>query len=461
MRSLGLVLGLSLSLIACRTREHPAPRLPSGVDAPRGAGAPSASVPTSPSNATSAARPSGTPAPTSAAPPALPPEPPADSVARDAAGARRFAVELTRELASHSKQNLFVSPASIRTALGMAWLGAAGTTRDEMERVLHYEDRGATSAVLRWVLARWRARGAGASPNAPRDVLRVVNHAWGRKGLPFLGSYRDALATTYEAPLEELDFAMAPAASRAAINDWVNGATEGKISDLVPDGAITSDAALVLTSAVYFKASWRNPFPVEGTQDGAFASVPTPVPFMSRTGDLSYAKVPGAAIVELPYAGGDQAMLVVLPDAKDGLGAFVRALGPTALDGFVAALRPARVHVTLPRFSAGSATSLAAPLAALGMKRAFDAKQADFSGIDGRRDVFVSAAVHQAVVTVDEHGTEAAGATALTMSLTSLRVGPIVEFRVDHPFLFVIRDVALGHALFVGLVTNPGSATQG
>jgi len=148
-------------------------------------------------------------------------------------------------------------------------------------------------------------------------------------------------------------------------------------------------------------------------------------------------------------------MVILLPDDIDGLAALEKRLSADTLSAWVSNLRELEVQVTLPRFTATQEFNLTKTLGGMGMRSAFDAQAADFSGMTGGRDLYVGIVVHKAFVDVNEEGTEAAAATGGGMRATSAQIP--VEFKADHPFLFLIRDRASGCVLFLGRVANPGA----
>jgi serpin B len=218
-----------------------------------------------------------------------------------------------------------------------------------------------------------------------------------------------------------------------------------------------ADTSLVLTNATYFKGDWASPFPKAATKDEVFTVTEDKrvgVPMMHRTGRLNYLDGGDFQALELPYAGNDLAMVVLLPKKVDGLDEFERSLTAGSLADRLAKLRPRRVEVALPRFRMESGFELQSVLSAMGMPAAFG--DADFSGINGRRDLFISAVIHKAFVDVNEEGTEAAAATAVLMPrAAAVRPEPAVVFRADHPFAFLIRHDRSGSLLFLGRVINP------
>jgi serpin B len=382
-----------------------------------------------------------------------------------AAGSTAFGIGLYGEIRG-GKENLFFSPYSISLALSMAREGAAGKTAEEMDEVLHLPRGGAGDghARLRAALAPptvgGKREGAG-----PAYELSIANALWGQKGYavkaPFLARLRDG----YAASFPTVDFRDA-AAARAAINAWVEEQTKRRIQDLIPEGLPTTDTRMVLANAVYFKAAWEEPFREASTEDAPFRAEEgeVRVRMMRRTDRFGYLETNLAQVLELPYVGRTTSMVVILPKAKDGLGALEQVLRgndddtgvPDGMEAWLGRLGSAKVDVRLPRWKFTSGFDLSSALKAMGMRLAFDAKAADFSGIVDAEPLFIGAVLHKAFVGVDEKGTEAAAATAVMMRAGSaMRPEPPVEFKADHPFLFVIRHVPTGTVLFMGRVTDP------
>jgi serpin B len=355
--------------------------------------------------------------------------------------------------------NLVFSPASVSMALAMAWGGAKGETAGEMKRVLRFEG---TPADV--------AQGAGrlsatlTDPKRPL-VFRIANRLFGEASYRFEAPFLEAAKAGFGAPLEAVDFRQKPEESRGHINRWVEAQTEKRIVDLLPGGSVKRDTRLVLVNAVYFLGEWQEPFEKEATRPAPFhltSADRKDVPTMHRTGAVRHARRSGLAALELPYKGGDLSMLVLLPDAVNGLAGVEAALTAAQLDRIVKALAPTRAVVALPRFEVNPATPLALgeSLLAMGMPLAFDRRRADFTGMANPMDpedrLYISAVFHKAFVKTDEKGTEAAAATAVVMfRATGIPVPPPVVFKADHPFLFLIRDHASGAVLFMGRVADP------
>jgi serine protease inhibitor len=358
-----------------------------------------------------------------------------------------FAADLYAKL-KNEKGNLFFSPYSISTALAMTLAGARGDTGQQMANVLHFAVLQGrlhpTFAALETELNAVQMKG--------KVQLSVANSLWPQRGHPFLPEYVGLLQQYYGASVTPLDYAGAAEAARKTINDWVERETDRKIIDLIKPGVLGRDTLLVLANAVYFKGNWVSQFDPKRTTKQPFRIAPgndVKCPSMTREGTYAYAETPDLQMMELPYAGNDLSMLVLLPRKIDGIGVLENELSAAKLTEWVNALHKREVMVSLPKFKLTCEFGLAKTLAAMGMTAAFN-DGADFSGMDGTRSLFVSAVIHKAFVDVNEEGTEATAATAVAMPC-----GPVTVFRVDHPFIFLIRDKHNDSILFLGRVTDP------
>jgi len=373
-------------------------------------------------------------------------------------GNTAFAFDLYHAL-NDKEENLFYSPYSISLALAMTYAGARSETERQMADTLHFnlpQDR--LHPAFNALDLELAGRGQGAEGKDEEGFrLNIVNAVWGQEDYRFLAAFLDVLAENYGAGLRLLDFQAAPEESRVIINDWVSEQTEGRIEDLIPQGAIDALTRLVLTNAVYFNAAWLNPFSEEATSDGTFyllSGDTVTVPMMRQTASFGYLEGKGYQAVELPYDGGELSMVVLLPEAGR-FEAFEQSLDAGLLRAITRDMAYRQVALGMPKFEFDSAFSLADTLAGMGMPVAFS-PSADFSGMTGNRELAISDVLHKAFVSVDEAGTEAAAATAVVMRLTAVPEQP-VEVTVDRPFVFLIREIETGAVLFVGRVVDPGS----
>jgi len=265
----------------------------------------------------------------------------------------------------------------------------------------------------------------------------------------------------YVAGLQRVDFAN-PDGARRDINAWVAQQTANKIKDLLQSGDVTPQTRLVLTNAIYFKGDWQHAFKAEATHDQPFHATPAKdvsVSMMHQTRVFRHFadEAKTFQLLEMPYKDSELSMVVLLPAQVDGLADFEKKLDAESLEKWLQKTQPAKVAVTLPKFTMSRRLGLADHLQAMGMTAAFHAEEADFSGMtEDKPPLFLSAVIHEAWVEVNEKGTEAAAATAVVVEAAAEppREQAIV-FRADHPFLFLIRDGRSGSILFLGRVNNP------
>ncbi|HAT71588.1 MAG TPA: hypothetical protein DCS63_02095 [Elusimicrobia bacterium] len=346
--------------------------------------------------------------------------------------------------------NLFFSPYSLHTAFAMAYEGAKGATAKEMAAVFSFPAAPALRA------------GIGALEKDVKEAARGADFAqansfWAQEGYRFLPAYEGLLTTKYKAEARAANFKTAAEVSRRAINAWTEERTKGKIKDLFKEGALTPLTRLVLVNAVYFKGAWLRRFTKEMTGEADFTrsdgeKVKAQMMTFSGQVSLPYGETDAFQVLRLPYGGGSLAMLLALPKDGQTLRDAEKTLGPALLEELRAALGEQKVKVFLPRFTFSSGFDLNTVLPALGMPLAFT-DAADFSGMDGTRNLYIQRAVHKAFVEVNEEGTEAAAATGVAMGLKSISFSPV--FRADRPFLFFIEDKKTGLILFMGRVEDP------
>ena len=361
----------------------------------------------------------------------------------------QFAIDLYGQLRTEPG-NLFFSPNSISTALAMTYAGAESSTAGQMAEVLHFElpeDR--LHPAFSGLLGRLNSKKKGIE-------VRAANRLWGQKGYTFLPAYLQTTRDQYGAELGQVDFVQQTEAARQTINTWVQDQTNDKIKDLIPAGVLNNMTRLVLTNAIYFKGNWEHQFDKEATQSAPFhvsADEKVEVPMMFQKEKFAHGTVDDVQLLKLPYVGKDFSMLVLLPKAVDGLPALEQKLTIENLNKWMAVLEEKKVDVYLPKFKLTSEFSLDGVLAKMGMTDAFCPEQADFSGMTGNKELYISAVVHKAFVDVNEEGTEAAAATGVVVAVSSVQIIP--TFGAYPTFLFLIRDNQTNSILFMGRVTNP------
>jgi len=381
-----------------------------------------------------------------------------------ARGNNQFTLDIYRKLAA-GQYNLFLSPYSISTALAMTYLGAHGRTATQMAATMNYPtDKNAVASEPFQPLDRDQFSESLGAMNKDLNArgkegnyeLAVANALWPQKGYKFLDEYIRLVRTDFDAGLTELDYVSQAEKSRQTINSWVEDKTNDKIKDLIPKRMLNAMQRLALTHAVYFQGDWNEQFEPKETEDAPFTLIDgktATAAMMRQTKDFRYVETGALQILDLPYVENELSMIVLLPKAQNRLPDIQKSLTIEKLHNSLASLRKRKVAVSLPKFKITSKFSLASVLQSMGMTDAFS-RNADFSGMTGGKDLFISAVVHKAYVDVNEEGTEAAAATGVTMKLLSIPAPP-VRFTADHPFMFLIRDNTTGSILFIGRVMNP------
>jgi len=377
------------------------------------------------------------------------------------AGNIAFAFDLYQAVRP-SNGNVVYSPYSISLAFAMAYGGASGEMATQMADVLHYTLSGnqfhPAFNALDLDLARRPDQAAGVDEKE-RFQLSIANSLWGQDGWPFLPEYLDLLAVNYGAGMRLVNFENTPENARRQINDWVSDQTRRRIKDIIPTGMINPLTRLVLVNAIYFKATWEYEFDVNDTADKSFYllngdSVNVPMMEIGHQENLSYAAGNGWQAVTLPFKGGLTEMVIMVPDTGN-FETFESTLSAEHYKEILAAMEPQEVILSMPKFTFETQYGLKDILTGMGMQAAFDPYAADFSGIDGQRDLVISDAIHKAFIAVDEKGTEAAAATVVVFMTTGALMPEGIVLTIDQPFFYVIRDVPSGSILFMGRVVDP------
>jgi serpin B len=367
------------------------------------------------------------------------------------AGLNQFGLSCYKQLA-RGEGNLIFSPFSIANALSMTLAGARGKTAAGISSVLHQGTDSAYQDGLRNLSASLDKAG-----NQGPNEFRNANALWVQDGLKLEPEFQKVMTESYGAPATQLDFVHDTERARMAINSWTGARTNGRIPELFGPGSVRPQTRLVLTSAVYFYGKWARPFESKNTHPAPFqlpggSSVQTP--FLSQTSRFQYTENPSLQILEMSYDGTGFALDILLPKTGSGLRDLENSLTDENLSAWLHNLQDATVDVEVPKFRAEASFSLRDALSRMGMGSAFQSA-ADFSGMDGRRDLMLSDVVHKAFVDVSEKGTEAAAATGSIAVLARMVTPSKVIFHADHPFVFLIRDTRSGLVLFAGRLENP------
>ena len=356
---------------------------------------------------------------------------------------------------TEGEKNIFISPYSIQSALAMTFAGSAGTTEEEMAKALEFP--GNTIAFH---------ENFGKLTNGINDIsekgemqLSVANSLWLAENYKFLDEFLRINKTYYNTETTNLDFSESEKA-RKTINDWVSEKTNDRIKDLIPKGILDALTKLILTNAVYFKAEWAEQFKKGSTQKAEFMTMDNKAvetDMMNLKHSFPYMENEDIQLIEMPYKGGDASMFVILPKKKNDLKEIEKVLDWKKIEKYMGQLSIKQADVYFPKFKMSLEYELRKLMTNLGMKAAFD-KVADFSRMNGNKDLYISAIIHKTFVEVDETGTEAAAATAVVMRMKSAMPDPDYKtFKADHPFFYFIRENVSGTVLFAGRVTDPSS----
>lgn len=369
-------------------------------------------------------------------------------------GNTAFALDMYHQVCAR-EGNIFFSPYSISTAFAMTYAGARNTTAEQMAETLHFS---LNQCQLHPAFHELQAHFNKIQESRPFR-LNIANALWVQKDYALLQEFKDLNQKYYGANLFNLNFKGDPEGSRIKINDWVEDKTVGKIKDLLPAGVIKTLTKLVLTNTIYFKAEWENTFNIDNTEEQDFwisGEDKIKVRMMTQKANFGYWENETLQVLEMPYVQRDLSMIVCLPRKTDGLPGLESKLTAETLKEWTSNLERQHVKVFFPKFTTTQNLNLKEILLALGMIDAFT-DAADFSGMEPKKELHITDALHKAFIDVDEIGTEAAAATAVVVGITSIMPPKVVpEFRADHPFLFLIRDNRTGSILFMGRLTQPG-----
>ena len=378
------------------------------------------------------------------------PNPVGDLTFPDAVNA--FAFDIFREVHEVNEDNLFISPYSIFTALAMTYEGARGETADEMANVLSVEqDNESFHSYMKNLYEVLNTK------NAEYNIS-TANALWVKENFQLLEAYLTIIQEYYGGDATEVDYSN-PVEAAAIINQWVENQTNGLIKDLITADAISPLTALILTNAIYFKGIWETQFDPVNTTNRTFevsagTSIEAPTMNLVGTEDVFYyTETDDLQILELPYTGDNISMIILLPKNND-LSPVINTIESDMFSEWIGSMVETNVDIYLPKFKVETSYSLSDYLIELGMNISFTSS-ADFSGITGGRDLFISKVIHKAFIDVNEEGTEAAAATAVIMELTVNDGSSRIVFDCNHPFMYLIQHKQTGTILFMGSINDP------
>lgn len=375
-------------------------------------------------------------------------------------GNNAFATDLYFRL-KDKPGNIIASPYTVSTAVSMAYAGALGATKGQMNAVMHYLPQGqnlydAFSSLNRLLSKSWYQ-----GPN--ENKIFLANSLWVQQELRILPDFLNIMNSYYKSDFKQVDFARNPGSARMQINQWVREKTQGRIEDLVGESDISTSTRLVLIASIFFKAVWENPFEVSLTKQAPFfvsANKTVSVPMMNTTATFPVFQGNDFTLIELPYRhsqgeGAELSFVVLLPKDRFGLSQFEKEFSADRLDRWLGSSRPEKVILSFPKFEMNSTFDLTTPLQQMGMTAAFS-ERADFSEITGDSSLQLTSVLHKAYLKLDEKGSEAVAATAVVIGLKSV-LEPVkpLALEVNHPFMFLIVDKLTGSILFIGRLTLP------
>jgi serpin B len=385
----------------------------------------------------------------------------------------QFAIDLYSEINKNSNKNIFFSPWSISTAMAMAYEGARGETANEIQSVFHFsvDDDSRRSSYAKMLNTLNKASG--------KYELSTANAIWLQEDYPFLKDYRDIISRFYLGEVKNLDFVNNPSGASSDINNWVSKNTNNKIRNIVSPEMFDTNSRAVLTNAIYFKGKWEHQFDRDDTKTEDFtleSGSKIEVPIMRLTDDeldFNYVESDGVQILEMPYQGDKISMLILLPriDISDpilqrrsemegfepqqsDLNQLESILTEEKLQDWRNKLKPETVFIYMPKYKFETSYSLSDYLKSMGMNLPFRPGAADFSGMDGTDWLYIDKVLHKAYIDVYEEGTDAAATTMISIGMRAA-MPRYVEFRADHPFIFIIQETDTGNILFMGRVNNP------
>ncbi len=363
-----------------------------------------------------------------------------------------FAFNLYKEILKTEDDNLLISPFSISTAMAMAYGGSGGETKNQMSRTLFFDPD------MNRFHNEFTKHVKNIEKLAGDDLeLNIVNGMWVQYDYPFLNSYIETLKNYYGPVYHEADFKFDREKERREINEWVENKTNNKIIELIREGILVEDTRLVLVNAIYFLSNWLEEFDKELTQTRNFnldANNQVEAKFMSKEAEFKYYEDEQAQVLEIPYAGKNFSMLLLLPGENTALPAFESKFDPGMYQYYIDNLRQQKVQLLLPKFKMRFHTNLEEIMVKMGMPLAFS-DRADFSRMTDEDDLKIDRVIHQAFIEIDEKGTEAAAATAVTIIRKVSMPNDQIIFKADRPFKFIIKENESNTILFMGRVMNP------
>ncbi len=369
-----------------------------------------------------------------------------------------FAFDLFGKMSEQARgKNFFMSPLSVSMALAMTMNGAIGQTYDDMQKTLGLS--GLSEQEINQSYRNIISLFGNLDPNVK---FSIANSIWYRNTFAVPEAFLDVNKDYFDAGVKSADFSDPHTVD--IINSWIDGKTNGKIPKVL-EQPIDSTIIMYLINALYFNGTWEYQFDKSQTKplpfyfaDGTKKDVET----MTVHDTLRYFTDANVEVVELPYGKGDYSMLILLPGATSSFNDLTSSLSSGKYDAILRGLHTEDVQVELPKFTMKYDTLLNDPLKALGMELAFDPFHANFSRMKTsvcHDTIYISRVIHSTYVDVNEEGTEAAAVTVVEMARAVNAGEPsgTIFFKVNKPFVFLIKENHENTVMFMGAVVNPVS----
>lgn len=345
-------------------------------------------------------------------------------------------------------KNTMISPMSVSLALAMVYNGTEGNTKTQMEQMLH--KKGLTTDDIN---KSYKDLTDALISHDPKVELSISNAIYYRNTFPVKDAFKITNQNYYHAEASGLDFSKTTETLNT-VNGWVNTNTKGKIDKILEQ--VKAEDIMYLLNAIYFNGEWKYKFDTKETVDLPFIKEDKStiqVPTMRIEKPFNYYSHQSFELLEMPYGSGKYSMLIFLPETGKKSDDVISLLNPENVNNWIQQMTEQKKEVFLPKFEFKFDNSLVDELAVLGMSDAFDEAKANLSGISDAAKLVISEVMHKSYIKVDERGTEAAAVTEITVGTTS--IGPDNSFRVDHPFVFAIREKDTQAILFIGKVMDP------
>lgn len=347
---------------------------------------------------------------------------------------------------TEASKNIIVSPLSISCALSMTLNGAAGATRTAILEALRVN--GITPEVIN---SSYKSLSEALLSVDKRVNISIANSVWTENNFVVKKPFTDILTKYYSAEARSFDIndPLVP----KQINTWIEGKTNGLIKDMVDK--LNDNTVMLLINAIYFKGIWNSKFDKTNTVNRSFYKpdgTTIEVPMMKQKADFKVYTGENFVLAEFPYGQGNFVMDVIVPNENNGLNSVAASLNDDNFRKWIEGLNKRETDLSFPRFKNSYKIKLKDILSDMGMAIAFY-DGADFSNISDR-DLLINDVTHQAFIETNEEGTEAAAATIVDIGMTSAPLTPFI-LNIDHPFIYIIREVTTNSILFMGKVADP------